>query len=451
MNFKEFDKLIHSQSKRITLAQDVILEEGEEVIYKNGIEIDLDGLVIDGCGHTIDARDKTRIFNIRAQLQVTIKNITFKNAFHSQGGAINNYSKLLTIGCCNFENNAADDGGAIYNHAYLKAINCTFENNYSKNSADIYNWETLILKGCEFKNKNQNIIFSLNNVIAEDCSFEDHHKIENKLVKFSQDDVIEPRAPLKKAENVLSFSELKNLINESDEVYLDCDVEFSLGDEQLKEGITIVGPDCTKDDESFVVLENDLVIDGKGHTIDGNDFARIFNICNEDVTIIFRDIRFQNAYFPGVSPRDALKDGGGAIYNNKSKCRFEFCEFFYNRASFFGGAIYNNGGEMSFYECNFDNNHSEGAAGVIFNHAGDLDFTNCVFTNNSAEQAGAVLSDFVGDLIFKGCCFKKNSTKFKGIIALAHNGSFDFDHSIFFENTVREGLYIYETSIFDVM
>lgn len=516
MNFKDLDSLIHSNNKRITLTSDVILDDGEELIYKNGIDINLDALIIDGGGHTIDARGKTRIFNIRSRLQVVIKNIIFKNALHSKGGAINNYSKLLTLGCCTFENNAADDGGAIYNNAYLKAVNCNFIDNDSKYSADIYNWDTLVLKGCEFKNKSENIIFNLNEVIEEECSFENHHKIENKIVKFTQNDDVTVNESLndndgaqkvfkqlrrvidsldnasnindeidkflsldnvndfidgaidsiddynntvreiiksrkrnghnESTNEVMSFSDLKKLISQNNEVFLDCDVVFDRGDEYLKEGIKFVDSEGM-DDSSSVCLYDDLIIDGKGHSIDAKDLARIFIVLNENVTITFRDITFKNAYFPKVSGDGYLYDGGGAIYN-EGNCRFEFCEFLNNHVSFSGGAVYNYRGTMSFFECIFDKNHSDGPAGVIFNNSGDLEFINCIFTDNSSLQAGAVLCDFLGKLKFNRCCFKHNSTEFKGIIALGHNVSFDFEGSIFLENTVSEGLYIYKTGFF---
>lgn len=494
MNFKELDKLIHSRKNRITLTSDVVLEDGEELIYKNGIEIDVDGLIIDGKGHTIDARDKARIFNVRAKLQIIIVNVVFKNGLHREGGgAICSFSKFLTLGNCTFNHNTSNEGGAIYNHAFLKASNCSFKYNYSRNSQDIYNWDTLILNDCTFENPNENIIFNLNTVKTRDCTFENHHVIKDNFRQSSKtdddfkaskrlvgaispyinhvegnddddcksrktesgdggetDEFVDSCDENKIAKRTLSFTEFRDILSISGEIALDCDVVFAPGDEPLKEGITFVGPDCTKNDESFVVLNQDLIIDGKGHSIDAKDSARIFNILNKDVTVTFRDISFRNAYFPGLSEPDALNDGGGAIYN-KSNCRFEFCEFLNNNGFFFGGAIYNNSGEMSFFECTFDNNHSQGSAGVIFNHAGGLEFINCIFTNNSAQQAGAVLSSFVGDLKFNGCCFKGNSTKYKGILALAHTGSFDFDGSIFLENTVGEGLYIYKTSIFDVI
>lgn len=491
MNFKEVDSLIHSKIKRVKLTSDVVLEEGEELIYKNGIEIDLNGLIIDGCGHSIDARDKTRIFNIRAPLQVIITNVIFKNGLHRDGGgAISNFSKFLTLGHCIFEHNTANEGGAIYNHGFLKAVNCNFKYDYSRNCPEIYNWDTLILKHCIFQNPNKKIIFNLGHVKTVDCIFEPHHVIENnyramdecslsgetncEVIDESPDiidsvndfidesidsfgiymDAVEEIAKSRKQNNIgtggtMSFTELKDFISQNNEVFLDCDVVFGYDDECLKEGIKFVESDYG-DDGTCVILDNDLVIDGRGHSIDARNLARIFIILNKNVTVTFRDISFKNAFFPKASGSDYSYDGGGAIYN-EGKCKFEFCEFSNNAVSFSGGAIYNYKGAMSFIECIFDNNYSEGPAGVIFNNMGDLDFINCIFTNNSSVQAGAVLCDFLGNLKFKSSCFKDNSTEFKGIIALGHNVSFDFEGSIFLENNVREGLYIYKTSFFDVV
>lgn len=484
MNFKELDRLIHSNIKRITLTSDVVLEESEELIYKNGIEIDLDGLIIDGNGHVIDAKNKVRIFNIRARLQVIITNVTFKNGLHTQGGAINNYSKFLTLGCCIFEDNSAFEGGAIYNHAFIKATNCNFKNNNSKYCTDIYNWDTLILRECNFINSKRNIIFNLNDVKTVECNFESHHIIQNNYMDINDtdnesskqssnfiDDINEfidesldsisnynnivsdiqksreQDYSNKNTDDAMSFSELKNLLSNNKMVFLNCDVVFNQDDGKLKDGISFIGSDFTKTDESHVILDDDLVIDGKGHTIDAKGLARIFIILNKDVTVTFRDISFKNAYFPKVEGDEFFHNGGGAVYN-EGNCRFEFCEFINNRVSLSGGAIYNYKGEMTFFECIFDKNHSDGYAGVILNNMGDLDFINCIFKRNSSKQAGAVLCDYLGKLNFKTSCFKDNSTEFTGILALAYNVSFDFDGSLFLDNSVAKGDYIYNTSFF---
>ena len=61
-NFKYLDDLIHSGAKDIVLDSDIVLGTDEWSKYEDGINLNVDGLAIDGNGHTIDAKEKTRIF-----------------------------------------------------------------------------------------------------------------------------------------------------------------------------------------------------------------------------------------------------------------------------------------------------------------------------------------------------------------------------------------------------
>ena len=47
-NFKYLDDLIHSGVKEIVLDADIVLDDGEEFNYKEGIKLDVDDLIIDG-------------------------------------------------------------------------------------------------------------------------------------------------------------------------------------------------------------------------------------------------------------------------------------------------------------------------------------------------------------------------------------------------------------------
>ncbi|MBR5504162.1 MAG: Ig-like domain repeat protein [Methanobrevibacter sp.] len=87
------------------------------------IEITSPGL-IDGNGAIIDmAGSNIRAFCVNAS-NVTIKNLTIKNAnFDGDGGAIY-FSGLGTVENCNFINNSASNGGAVFGGT---AILCTFE------------------------------------------------------------------------------------------------------------------------------------------------------------------------------------------------------------------------------------------------------------------------------------------------------------------------------------
>ena len=134
-NFKYLDDLIHSGAKEIVLDSDIILSENEESSYKRGIEINVDDLIIDGNGHTIDARGKVRIF-LSIGENTTIKNITLKNGFAGvlDGGAIlNNWGKLNIVEST-LINNVAGRGGAIRSDGDLTIRESTLK----CNTADSY-------------------------------------------------------------------------------------------------------------------------------------------------------------------------------------------------------------------------------------------------------------------------------------------------------------------------
>ncbi len=111
-NFKYLDELIHGGAKEIVLTSDIVLGEDEESDYPEGINLDVDGLVIDGNGHSIDACSKTRIFYNTAK-DVTIKNIALKNAVV----AIYNFYGVLSISDSELSDNTSNlAGAAIYNN-----------------------------------------------------------------------------------------------------------------------------------------------------------------------------------------------------------------------------------------------------------------------------------------------------------------------------------------------
>lgn len=142
--------LIRSGKKEIVLESDILLDEC--------IDIDADGLVIDGQGHTIDAGGNSRIFTVAGK-SITLKNINFKNGSESGGGAIFNEmeSSLTLEGCSFIANHSKTLGGAIANDGSLNCVDCSFRDN----SADftggaIHNqfYSTLSCVDCSFEGNN---------------------------------------------------------------------------------------------------------------------------------------------------------------------------------------------------------------------------------------------------------------------------------------------------------
>ena len=121
-------------------------EEGSTIYLDNDYAFKDTGTVefsksitIDGRGHYLDGQRKDRIFDIELakDKRVVLKNITFKNGDVSwtSGGAIRcigieDNEGSIYITNCTFDNNHADDAGAIYvefTGAYIE--NCRFTNN----------------------------------------------------------------------------------------------------------------------------------------------------------------------------------------------------------------------------------------------------------------------------------------------------------------------------------
>ena len=122
----------------LTLDSDIAMTDDEAAGFVGGVAINKD-IVIDGKGHTIDAKNLGRIFSIGEGFAVTLTNATLTNGKADNGGAIYNFGNLDLVHV-NFVNNTAKYGGAIMNYAYgLVLDDSTFTNNTAKIGGAIYN------------------------------------------------------------------------------------------------------------------------------------------------------------------------------------------------------------------------------------------------------------------------------------------------------------------------
>ena len=128
-SFEYLDKLIHGNESKIVLDSDIALEDGEEKIYQNGIKLDVYKLVIDGDEHSIDAKGKARIFNVRSH-RTELRNLVLINGNGEKGGAILNMGEIR-MHDSTLKNNHAKKGGAIFNQGKAHIYNSDFQNNES--------------------------------------------------------------------------------------------------------------------------------------------------------------------------------------------------------------------------------------------------------------------------------------------------------------------------------
>ncbi len=150
----------------LTLDSDIAMTDDEAAGFVGGVAINKD-IVIDGKGHTIDAKNLGRIFSIGEGFAVTLTNATLINGKADNGGAIYNDGSL-TLSDVKLSDNAADSyGGAVFNNGHLVVGNSVFDSNDIVNrgyasvdygGAAIYNWYDGILtvSGSNFTNNIKN-------------------------------------------------------------------------------------------------------------------------------------------------------------------------------------------------------------------------------------------------------------------------------------------------------
>ena len=112
MGFAKLNESI-SNNNVVDLTDDVTLLEGEDAIFKNGIQINHD-VTINGNNHVVNGTDLVRIFNIANNANVVLKDliITGARATSGHGGAIYMATGTLTVENCTFVNNTLFNGGA---------------------------------------------------------------------------------------------------------------------------------------------------------------------------------------------------------------------------------------------------------------------------------------------------------------------------------------------------
>jgi hypothetical protein len=128
-SFGYLDNLIQGTEGKIVLDSDIALEDREEDLYRNGINLDMHRLVIDGDEHSIDAKGKARIFNVTGY-HIELRNVVLTNGYCEKGGAILNNGKI-SIHDSTLKNSHAKMGGAIFNRGKVYINNATFQNNKS--------------------------------------------------------------------------------------------------------------------------------------------------------------------------------------------------------------------------------------------------------------------------------------------------------------------------------
>ena len=310
----------------------------------------------------------------------TITGSKFTNNKAQYGGAIDICEGNIKITDSEFVNNSADvEGGAIdistvNGNPEVLISDSKFINNSASYGGAIVNVKDLTVRNTEFVNNAPDTIFN--------------------YVGFGGNLDL----------GIENFTDLQNAIG------------LVTGTLTLNQNVVMT------DDEAAnfvngVVINKNIRIDGKGHTIDARELGRIFSI-GEGFTVTLTNATLING----------KADKGGAIYNNGSLTLSDV-KLSDNAADSYGGAVFNNG-NLVVSDSVFDSNNivNRGSASVDYGGAaiynwkeGTLKVTNSNFTNNIKNYkngdnlVGAITT--IGNATVSGSNFVNNSGRWGGAIS----------------------------------
>ena len=320
------------------------------------------------------------VTNTDKSITGTISKSTFTNNKAQYGGAIDICAGTIKIINSKFINNSADvEGGAIdintlNGNPKVTISSSKFINNSAPLGGAILNIKDLTVKGSTFINNTPNTIFNWAGAGG------------NLNL------------------NIRTFTDLQNAIG------------LVTGTLTLNQNVAMTAKEAANFVNGVVINKN-IAIDGKGHTIDAKNLGRIFSI-GEGFTVTLTNATLING----------KADKGGAIYNDGSLTLSDV-KLSDNAADSYGGAVFNNG-NLVVGNSVFDSNDivNRGSASVDYGGAaiynwkeGTLKVTNSNFTNNIKNYkngdnlVGAITT--IGNATVSGSNFVNNSGRWGGAIS----------------------------------
>ena len=216
-----------------------------------------------------------------------------------------------------------------------------------------------------------------------------------------------------KESNLLKATNESLLSDSASFSQLDSDINSATGTTiYLEKNYTIQDSEIASYQNGIIISKNNIIIDGKGHTIDAAGAVRIFDISGSGVTL--KNITFINAfksnaynlgsgiYWSGNSGKVSYctfinnigdnvqyPTSGGAIYWTGNDAIIERSSFINNRAEF-GGAVYMIGDSPNITFTDFTSNRAYYSGGAIYMTSANGTITNCNFVSNRGDHGGAI-------------------------------------------------------------
>ena len=495
-NFTDLQNAIGLVTGTLTLNQNVVMTDDEAANFVNGVIINKN-IRIDGKGHTIDAKNLGRIFEIDGGFAVTLTNVTLTNGKADKGGAIYNFGNLDLVHV-NFVNNTAKYGGAIMNYAYgLVLDDSTFTNNTAKIGGAIYNSaDCFVVGNSTFANNtatsNGGVIFNYgigfvvgNSTFVNNSAADGAGAIMNGGRGFVVgNSTFANNTATSKGGAIYNYG-IGFVVGNStfaNNTAEDAGAVYNEGDNSVVGNSTFVNNTATSIGGA-IINNGKLVVDNSAFEDNAANYygGAIFN---------WDDLQVTNSAFDGndilvrnIRAMDNVDHGGAAIYNWKngkldiSKSNFTnniknykngdrlvgavatigdatiSDSYFVNNSGRWGGALSVMGGEFSI-ATNFIDidgtkfvNNSALYGGAMFVWGSNYSISNSVFDNNSAfgkgnmtpnNNNGGALVVTQGNIPISGTIINSNFTNNKaqyGGAAWINEGTVDISNSNFINNT----------------
>ena len=202
------------------------------------------------------------------------------------------------------------------------------------------------------------------------------------------------------------------------------------------------------------ISKNSLIVDGNGHTLDGNGEAKLLVVTGGNITL--KNIVFTNSFSSSSQMDGAVFfSGNGGVLQNCSFVNISAkhgtsalsgcynstvtdCYFANNYARSYGHTV-TLSGESTITNCIFVNNTSEYYGGAIYlTNDGNSTIRNCIFVNNTAEGGGAIHSGSGLNNIIN-CSFLNNHAKSWGGAMWIVGDEVNIIECYYFNNTARSG------------
>lgn len=353
-SFKGLQNDINNSSKKLNLNSNYQKVESDS---PHGIIINKSNILIDGCGHTVDAKASSRIFDIYGR-NVTITNMILANADSGSGSAI-----------------------YINPKASVKTINVTFRGCQNKNSGTVYveyaNYTSINDKFLDCRSQENGIITSSNSkIVIKNDYMRSKYKLQKGFVASVDNSTI--------------------------------DIAGSTFENTKSKYSTAIWADShlTVGNSKFINLHSDLT----AGAISAKDVTKKFNINKcifNNVTstnnggAIFIDIlgiveNFTTARITSSNFTKCRSNFGGAILQVTGELIVDKCNFIDNRAVYSGGAIYTSNAYVTIQKSIFKNNKvllSDYDASALYVDRGPLVINGSTFNSNSGADEAIYLYD----------------------------------------------------------